>query len=180
MVYAWRAVPSFPQIALCFPSLALRPQPFQKSTSHVKVQDHPWSKPLGLALKVTGELCSLAGESGVPIIGDADQNTRSNMAWCRPSRSWPQAWGWPAGWGGSWWMCFVEVEIWRAVLKILPKALWTQALTALTNLHILQILHIFHILHTLHILPKHRSRQGPIHSIYNKVVISSFNKSVVS
>ena len=27
-VYAWRAVPSFPQIALCFPSLALRPQPF--------------------------------------------------------------------------------------------------------------------------------------------------------
>ena len=28
-VYAWRAVPSFPQIALCFPSFALRPQPFQ-------------------------------------------------------------------------------------------------------------------------------------------------------
>ena len=27
-LYAWRAVPSFPQIALCFPSLALRPQPF--------------------------------------------------------------------------------------------------------------------------------------------------------
>ena len=27
-VYAWRAVPSFPQIAQCFPSLALRPQPF--------------------------------------------------------------------------------------------------------------------------------------------------------
>ena len=26
--YAWGAVPSFPQIALCFPSLALRPQPF--------------------------------------------------------------------------------------------------------------------------------------------------------
>ena len=26
--YAWRAVPSFPKIALCFPSLALRPQPF--------------------------------------------------------------------------------------------------------------------------------------------------------
>ena len=26
--YAWRAVPSFPQIALCFPSFALRPQPF--------------------------------------------------------------------------------------------------------------------------------------------------------
>ena len=27
--YTWRAVPSFSQIALCFPSLALRPQPFQ-------------------------------------------------------------------------------------------------------------------------------------------------------
>ena len=27
-VYAWRAVPSFPQIALCFPSFALWPQPF--------------------------------------------------------------------------------------------------------------------------------------------------------
>ena len=27
-VYAWKAVPSFPQIALCFPSFALRPQPF--------------------------------------------------------------------------------------------------------------------------------------------------------
>ena len=26
-VYAWRAVPSFPQIALCFPSFALWPQP---------------------------------------------------------------------------------------------------------------------------------------------------------
>ena len=26
--YAWRAVPCFPQIALCFLSLALRPQPF--------------------------------------------------------------------------------------------------------------------------------------------------------
>ena len=25
--YAWRTVPSFPQIALCFPSFALRPQP---------------------------------------------------------------------------------------------------------------------------------------------------------
>ena len=25
--YAWRAVPSFPQITLCFPSFALRPQP---------------------------------------------------------------------------------------------------------------------------------------------------------
>ena len=30
-VYAWRAVPRFPQIALCFPSLALRPQPFGRS-----------------------------------------------------------------------------------------------------------------------------------------------------
>ena len=28
-VYAWRAVPSFPQIALCFLTLALRPQPFE-------------------------------------------------------------------------------------------------------------------------------------------------------
>ena len=28
-VYALRAVPSFPQIALCFPSLALRPQPLE-------------------------------------------------------------------------------------------------------------------------------------------------------
>ena len=27
--YAWRAVPSLPQIALCFPSFALRPQPFR-------------------------------------------------------------------------------------------------------------------------------------------------------
>ena len=33
-VYAWRAVPSFPQIALCFPSLALRPQPF-----HIKFRN---------------------------------------------------------------------------------------------------------------------------------------------
>ena len=30
-VYAWRAVPSFPQIALWVPSLALRPQPFEIS-----------------------------------------------------------------------------------------------------------------------------------------------------
>ena len=49
-------------------------------------------------------------------------------------------------------MCFVEVEIRRAVLKLLLKALWTQALTALTNLHILQILHILHILQSLHSL----------------------------
>ena len=28
-VYAWRAVPSFAQIALCFPSFALRPQPLR-------------------------------------------------------------------------------------------------------------------------------------------------------
>ena len=66
-------------------------------------------------------------------------------------------------------MCFLEVEIRRAVLKILLKALRTQGLTAVTNLHILQILHIFHILHIL-----------PNHSIFNKVVTSSFNKSVVS
>ena len=30
-VYAWTAVPSFPQIALCFPSFPLRPQPFDNS-----------------------------------------------------------------------------------------------------------------------------------------------------
>ena len=30
-IYAWRAVPSFPQIALCLPSFALRPQPFNFS-----------------------------------------------------------------------------------------------------------------------------------------------------
>jgi len=34
-----------------------------------KVHNHPWSKPLGIALKVTGEICSLAGEAGVPVIG---------------------------------------------------------------------------------------------------------------
>ena len=34
-----------------------------------KVQNHPWSKPLGIALKVTGEMCSLAGDAGVPVIG---------------------------------------------------------------------------------------------------------------
>ena len=33
------------------------------------MQNHPWSKPLGIALKVTGEMCSLAGEAGVPVIG---------------------------------------------------------------------------------------------------------------
>jgi len=34
-----------------------------------KVQSHPWSKPMGIALKVTGEICSLAGDAGVPVIG---------------------------------------------------------------------------------------------------------------
>ena len=33
-VYAWRAVPSFPQIALYFPSFALRPQPFWRIRLH--------------------------------------------------------------------------------------------------------------------------------------------------
>ena len=32
-VYIWRAVPSFPQIAQCCPSLALRPQPFEEMKS---------------------------------------------------------------------------------------------------------------------------------------------------
>ena len=37
--------------------------------SSSKVQNHPWSKPLGIALKVTGEMCSLAGDAGIPVIG---------------------------------------------------------------------------------------------------------------
>merc|ERR1711952_15402 len=41
---------------------------------------------------------------------------------------------------------------------------------------ILQILHTSHILHILHILHKHPNQQGPIHSFFNKVVTSSFNK----
>ena len=45
-------------------------------------------------------------------------------------------------------------------------------------LHILYILHNLHILHILHILQKHPSQQGPIHSIFDKVVTSSFNKFV--
>ena len=37
-------------------------------------------------------------------------------------------------------------------LETLPKALRTQALTALTNLHIEHNLHFLHILHSLHIM----------------------------
>ena len=37
-----------------------------------KVQSRPWSKPLGIALKVTGEVCSIAADAGVPVIGDVD------------------------------------------------------------------------------------------------------------
>ena len=43
---------------------------------------------------------------------------------------------------------------------------------------ILHILHNLHILHILHILQKHPSQQGPIQSIFNKVVTSSVNKFV--
>merc|ERR1719228_457626 len=34
-----------------------------------KVQSKAWSQPLGLALAVTGDILSLAGEAGIPVIG---------------------------------------------------------------------------------------------------------------
>ena len=36
------------------------------------MQSRPWSKPLGIALKVTGEVCNLAADAGVPVIGNVD------------------------------------------------------------------------------------------------------------
>ena len=34
-----------------------------------KVQSKPWSQPVGLALAVTGDILSLAGEAGLPVVG---------------------------------------------------------------------------------------------------------------
>ena len=34
-----------------------------------QVKTSPWTGPLGITLKVTGEICSLAGDAGVPVIG---------------------------------------------------------------------------------------------------------------
>ena len=49
--------------------MKVRPMLDYVKDAKAKVQNHPWSKPLGIALKVTGEICSLAGDSGVPVIG---------------------------------------------------------------------------------------------------------------
>ena len=50
-------------------AMKVRPMLDYVKDAKAKVQNHPWSKPLGIALKVTGEICSLAGDSGVPVIG---------------------------------------------------------------------------------------------------------------
>ena len=42
-VYAWRAAPSFPKIALCFPSFALRPQPFKACRTRIMRDSKNWS-----------------------------------------------------------------------------------------------------------------------------------------
>ena len=34
-----------------------------------KIRSKDWSEPLGVGLKITGEIFELAGEAGVPVIG---------------------------------------------------------------------------------------------------------------
>ena len=57
-------MPSFPQIALCFPSLALRPQPLRLLAIHLPGEVHHRGQTLHKVYQLHGEVFDLVGPEG--------------------------------------------------------------------------------------------------------------------